>query len=234
MSTFPPHTDLVVGPGFKSHYLGEGKGNSPLGGVLPSDTEGRNVVEIDFSGLSTLKVGRFPAYDYFSDGSFYLLDSPGHCVGHLCALARTTTNPDTFVFLAGDAAHHGSEIRPSKYVPFPDSITPNPVDLTAQAPPFCPGAWFEELQTPRGRNPKGPLWQPAFGHDMEQVMESIERMQECDGNENVLVCLAHDGSLREEGVPVFPETLNGWKQLGLGSRLRWWWIGDIVRCLKGT
>ena len=39
MSTFNSTTDLVVGPGFKSHYLGEGEGNSALGGVLPSDVE---------------------------------------------------------------------------------------------------------------------------------------------------------------------------------------------------
>lgn len=39
MSTFGPATDLVVGPGFKSHYLGGGQANSALGGVLPSDVE---------------------------------------------------------------------------------------------------------------------------------------------------------------------------------------------------
>jgi hypothetical protein len=38
MSTFPGHTDLVVGPGFKDYYLG-GDGNSALGGILPSDVE---------------------------------------------------------------------------------------------------------------------------------------------------------------------------------------------------
>ena len=39
MSTFGPITDLVVGPGFKAHFLGDGKGNSALGGVLPTDVE---------------------------------------------------------------------------------------------------------------------------------------------------------------------------------------------------
>lgn len=40
MSTFGPETDLVVGPGFKSYFLGEGDGkNSALGSVQSSDVE---------------------------------------------------------------------------------------------------------------------------------------------------------------------------------------------------
>ena len=39
MSKFESKTELVVGPGFKVHFLGDGKGNSALGGVLPSDVE---------------------------------------------------------------------------------------------------------------------------------------------------------------------------------------------------
>lgn len=38
MSTFPGHTDLVVGRGFKDHFL-RGVGNSALGGILPSDVK---------------------------------------------------------------------------------------------------------------------------------------------------------------------------------------------------
>ena len=41
---------------------------------------GRNLREIDFSaeeGQTAFKIGRFDAYDYFGNGSFYLLDAPG-------------------------------------------------------------------------------------------------------------------------------------------------------------
>ena len=38
-STFDGKTDLVVGPGFKDHYLSGGGGNSALGGVLQSDVK---------------------------------------------------------------------------------------------------------------------------------------------------------------------------------------------------
>lgn len=39
MSRFDGKTDLVVGPGFKDHFLSRGGTSSPLGGVLPSDIE---------------------------------------------------------------------------------------------------------------------------------------------------------------------------------------------------
>ncbi|KIW91746.1 uncharacterized protein Z519_07714 [Cladophialophora bantiana CBS 173.52] len=232
MSTFGPATDLVVGPGFKEHFLGDGGGNSALGGVLPSDVEGRTVREITFTS-DVVEIGKFLAHDYFHDGSLYLLDSPGHCVGHLCALVRTTSSPDTYVFLGGDAAHHCGEFRPSAYVPMPEAITPNPVTLQDRNIPFCPGAWFEDLQTSRSRDPKEPLWQPAFGHNMDDVLTTIAHMQEYDGDDSIFVILAHDPALRSPGVPFFPESINDWKERGLGKELRWAWIGDVMRASKG-
>lgn len=44
-------------------------------------TRGRNLREIDFEGAGSLRIGKFPAVDFFGDGSFYLLDSPGHAIG---------------------------------------------------------------------------------------------------------------------------------------------------------
>lgn len=192
------------------------------------NTRGRAVREITFNEPNTLQIGHFPAYDYFKDGSLYLIDSPGHCVGHLCALVRTTTNPDTFVFLGGDAAHHCGEYRPSVFCPMPESITPSPVTAQDRRIPFCPGSWFANLQTPRNRDPKGPLFYPAFGYDMDQVLATIAKMQEYDAEDgDVLIILAHDAAFRSPQVPRFPQPLNDWKQRGLGRDLRWAWIGDI-------
>lgn len=42
--------------------------------------------------------------DFFHDGSFYLLDAPGHLPGHLNALARI--GPNAFVLLAADSCHN--------------------------------------------------------------------------------------------------------------------------------
>ena len=63
---------------------------------METDFAGRQIREIDFSNEKTpFKIGRFHAHDYFGDGSFYLLDTPGHSIGHICGLARTTAGgPD--------------------------------------------------------------------------------------------------------------------------------------------
>ncbi|KAK5064638.1 hypothetical protein LTR84_000472 [Exophiala bonariae] len=236
MSTFGPETELVVGPGFKDFFLGEGDGkNSALGSVQSSDVEGRTVREIQFQGVGIGKIGKFPAFDYFQDGSLYLLDTPGHCVAHLCALVRTTTNPDTFVFLGGDAAHHCGEVRPSAYVPMPEPILKTTAKTSVNQHdqlPACPGSWYEDLQISRDRDPKGPLWQPAFGHNMEEVMTTIQSMQEYDGDESVFVILAHDPSLRSSEVRFFPQEINDWKQRGLNQKLRWKWTEEILDTLN--
>lgn len=44
------------------------------------------------------------AIDLFGDGRIYVVDSPGHLVGHLNLLV--CTSPGHWVYLAGDACHH--------------------------------------------------------------------------------------------------------------------------------
>lgn len=101
-STFPHSTELVVGPGFKDAHL-PGYPKNEKSTLLESDFEGREVREVSFEKEGKgLKIGRFNALDYFGDGSFYLLDTPGHDIGHICGLARTSSGPDSFVFMGGD------------------------------------------------------------------------------------------------------------------------------------
>lgn len=97
-------------------------------------------MELDFENEDRWKVvsiGPSKAIDYFEDGSFYLLDAPGHAIGHICALARVTSSlgviapgkqheEDSFVLLAGDAVHHVGELRPSPLLPLPAEIKPSP------------------------------------------------------------------------------------------------------------
>lgn len=49
------------------------------------------------------------AIDLFGDGLVYIVDSPGHLVGHLNLLVRI--GRDHWVYLAGDACHHGRLLR---------------------------------------------------------------------------------------------------------------------------
>ncbi|KAI0738877.1 Metallo-hydrolase/oxidoreductase [Daedaleopsis nitida] len=50
-------------------------------------------------------IGPFPrAYDYFGDGSMYVVDAAGHLPGHVNILARTNAT-GSWIYLAGDTAH---------------------------------------------------------------------------------------------------------------------------------
>ncbi|RMZ75269.1 hypothetical protein DV737_g5362, partial [Chaetothyriales sp. CBS 132003] len=81
MTTFPYSTELIVGPGV---YAASWPGwpQNLDAGTLDSDAQGRVVREITFDNDNNigLKIGRFDALDFFGDGSFYLLDAPGHAV----------------------------------------------------------------------------------------------------------------------------------------------------------
>ena len=59
----------------------------------------------DHAQLALAPFGPFTcAVDLYGDGSFYLVDAPGHLPGHLIAAARVA--PGAFVFLGGDACHN--------------------------------------------------------------------------------------------------------------------------------
>ncbi|KAL8958768.1 MAG: hypothetical protein Q9183_005772, partial [Haloplaca sp. 2 TL-2023] len=73
-STFPHSIELVVGPGFKKALL-PGYPANQASRIKESDYANRTLREIKFD--SDLAIGGYKAFDYFGDGSFYLLDSPG-------------------------------------------------------------------------------------------------------------------------------------------------------------
>ncbi|KAI1880418.1 hypothetical protein JX265_002039 [Neoarthrinium moseri] len=228
-STFPPTTDLIVGPGFKDAML-PGAPANPDSPIQESDYANRNLHEIKFEGEQSLKIGRFPAYDYFGDGSFYLLDSPGHAVGHLCGLARTTTSPDTFVLLGGDVCHYAGIFRPSKHLPVPTCITPHPCQPHGGLS-LCPGHAWEELQQSRGRDATDTLYDITFGLDIPLATNTVGKLQELDCLDNVFVVIAHDSTVRD-GVPHFPESLNDWKDKGWGEKVRWAFFRDLEQYWK--
>ncbi|PGH18833.1 hypothetical protein AJ79_00246 [Helicocarpus griseus UAMH5409] len=256
-STFPPSTSLIVGPGFKEAVL-PGYPEIQTSSILQSDYEylplapaalhpplhppqinlqtntpprGRNLIELTFTGPSTTHIGRFAAHDYFSDGSFYLLNAPGHAPGHLCALARTSTNPDTFIFMGADAAHHAGELRPSRYIPLPPELTLPPGGHRPDNDDNKTAAHqLAHLQISRGREPGTPFFDPALNHDVVEGKRTIEKLQEADVHERVLVVLAHDAGLR--GVmDFFPERADEWWEKGWGRgkgmQGRWGFLKDF-------
>lgn len=219
---FEKKTDLVVGPGFKKNFMPAypTKKDSPL---LDSDFDGRKVVEIAFD--QGLKIGHFEAFDYFGDGSFYLLDSPGHAIGHLCGLARVTA--DSFIFMGGDACHHGGEFRPSQWMPLPKEITPHPFNDRDIA---CPGSMFDHLLRD-GDNSQSfydipDLGEKGISYDRDEALRTITKVQEADANEKILVVIAHDPSLLDV-VDFFPKYANDFAEKGWARKGRWAFLKDF-------
>ena len=229
-STFPPSTKVIVGPGFKDELLPAYPTN-PEANVREVDFEGRELQEITFTEPSSLQIGPFRGHDYFGDGSFYLLDTPGHAVGHLAGLARTTAEPSTFIFMGGDLTHHAGELRPSQYLPLPSSIAAEHLPTLAAKLAYstaCPGAVFEEIQNGRLRKPAAttPFFDPAMGKDIPLAIDTIKKTQTADADDNVLYIFAHDNKIRGI-VELFPGKANDWKTQGWREKLIWRFLEDF-------
>ncbi len=224
INAFPSSTDIVVGPGFKAAYLPAYPTN-PESSILESELERHTLRELDNASF-TLKIGQFPAHDFFGDGSFYLLSAPGHTVGHLCALARVLTTPSpSFVFMGGDCAHYPAIFRPTEYLPLPKEVPAIPRSRFAVAP--CPGSCFQEYIHPK-KSATEPFISanPPVNEDPEEARRSVSAMQAFDANEDILVCIAHDAGLLGN-VKFYPQTLNDWKEQGTKHSVHWNFCGDM-------
>ncbi|KGQ05143.1 hypothetical protein BBAD15_g9601 [Beauveria bassiana D1-5] len=225
--------DMDVGHGVDEILTEQGFNLSNLRTI-----RGHRIHEVDFP----LEVGGFPAHDYFGDGSFYLLDVPGHTIGHICGFARTT--PDTFIFMGADCSHYAGMLRPTEYVPMPDTIPPGTLD--PYFPPVCPCSAFTVLHPKAGtsdhakplsearsqpfydvtRNPQG-IYELA---DLAQ--ESVDKVKALDAQDNVLICLAHDVALVDI-LPLYNNDasadINDWKDCGYKEKTRWGFLNDLPR-----
>ncbi len=241
-TTFPRKTSLVVGPGFKTMLPGH---PTNPGLAHPRERSGQPAADRTRlwlgQHLQPLTIGRFRALDYFGDGSFYLLDSPGHNVGHISALARVTSSPASFVLLPGDAIHHLGEIRPSKFLPLPQNIIPDP--FAPDPHPLeshygCPSAVFDSLFADRGRPSCRPIYEPArankteeaFHHDVDEAMRTTEKLQEADAHDDVfVVAAAHDEALLLDHVVFFPRgQMNAFAERGWVERVRWRFLREFA------
>jgi hypothetical protein len=89
-NTFPSSTTLVLGPGTQAHAR-PGYPLNENGQVPESAFLGREVVEIEFKEDAPTIAG-LKAYDYFEDGSFYLLNAPGVCRSNFRQIECTLTH----------------------------------------------------------------------------------------------------------------------------------------------
>ena len=226
LSLFPQSTDLYVGPGFSEAFMPGYPTNKDCP-ILDADFKGRTVHEPSFD--TNTKIGAFPSHDFFGDGSFYLLDVPGHAVGHISGFARTT--PDTFVFMGGDICHFGGSYRPSAYAPMPGTI-PSSVPLDRHIPTPCPCSFFQGSHP----DPKNLRTSPFYNVTREPggwyvdpptAQKSVKSLEAFDADENVFVCVAHDGGLLPV-VDFFPNgTMTDWKKKGWKERSKWGFLNEL-------
>ncbi|OLN81266.1 N-acyl homoserine lactonase AttM [Colletotrichum chlorophyti] len=240
MSIFPKSTSLVTGAGYLSAKGRPGGRDDPQ---AAPEFEGRPLREADFS--SGLTVGKFKAQDFFGDGSFYLLEAPGHQPEHICGLARTTPSSApggaTFVFLGGDICHFAGVFRPSSELPLPEEIPASVIsrrrDWTTKA--ACQCSFFTAHHPNAQDNSSArtvPWYQLPHGGehsvymDLDQAADSVSKMQELDVKDNIMVCLAHDSSLLSV-LPIFnkePEkNINNWKSQGWKDITHWSWLNEV-------
>lgn len=226
MSRFPRSTKLLVGPHLRKEIL-----KLPL---LSSDYSGRELGEVaEFE----LTIGDVPAHDLFGDGSFYLLNTPGHAVGHLSALARTTATihqspkheGDTFILMGGDCCHHMAQMRPSMQWPLPCDISV--LSAPGQSSSLASGLSWDLEHHPQGEDV--PILQisdhsdgKSAATDAIEATKSLHRIRALD-KANVFTIISHDKSLINV-VELFPATANDWKLLGWSERARWKFLNEIV------
>ncbi|KAI9700856.1 MAG: hypothetical protein M1836_002226 [Candelina mexicana] len=252
---FPPSTSLIVGPGFKATYL-PGYPSSPTSPILESDYTGRHIAEISFT--TSTPIGGLRAHDYFSDGSFYLLEAGGHAVGHIGGLARVTSAPpstrmpggegdgerghgareqkDGFIFMAADTAHHPAEFRPTAYTPLPPQISPSPLTPTRPSSTLVTSVFksIHRLPSHYATTPFYTLRIRADGssvaHDPSLAKETLKKVEVFDAQDNIFVVMAHDASLLDV-IDFFPRHADGW---GWKVRGRWGFLRDFEDAVEGV
>ncbi|KAH7079853.1 beta-lactamase-like protein [Paraphoma chrysanthemicola] len=219
-------TDLVVGQGFKDKFY-PGYPRKKDSTFWEAAFEGRNVVEVPFS--ANFEIGGLRAHDYFDDGSLYILDIPGHAIGHIGALVRTSSN--SAVLLGGDACHFTGMLRPSERKQLPNTLPLQTVRLP-HISSSCPCDLFTSSHPDSENSNKTPFYRPSSHKDSFYVepavaQQSLSALQVFDADPNVLILIAHDNAPRMV-LPFYPSsTINDWKEQGYKDQMYWAFVNEL-------
>ncbi|KAM7190382.1 hypothetical protein V8F33_009498 [Rhypophila sp. PSN 637] len=214
-ASFPPATNLIVGPGIMDRFM-PGWPAVPDSHFRETDVAGREIVGLEGDKF-TAKIGGFGAYDYFGDGSFYILDA----LGVTFPLARTSVDSDTFIFLAADSVHLAGEVRPTELLQLPDAV-----DVPGIVPCPCPAEHLLRIHPRESKTLPYLGLDPCFPEDLEAAEKTIENIQDFDADERVFVLWAHDVTLHNI-LEYYPATADDWKVKGWKETSRWTFLSDL-------
>ncbi|KAL5331718.1 hypothetical protein ACEPPN_001255 [Leptodophora sp. 'Broadleaf-Isolate-01'] len=212
------------GPGIKDRFL-PGWPAVPDAHFHEADLAGRKITALEADSF-VVDIGGLRGFDYFGNGSFYLFDAPEHSLGHMNALARTSSNPDTFIFMAADSVHLGGEFRPTEAVPLPDSI-----DVPSIVPLPCPSEELLKIHPRASRTLPYLGLDPCFPEHLRDAEKTIECVQRFDADDRVLVVFAHDVSIYKT-LEYYPATANKWKDKGWKSTGQWAFLPHLQKIAK--
>ena len=171
-------------------------------------------------------------------------DTPGHCLGHMCSLARTTAGKDsTFLLLGGDICHFVGDLRPNKSYPIPDPIPDGVLDSDAFFPNPCPCSIFtdhhpvlsDDTDVEKRRTTP---WYQVSDHEKSAYVDppaaqsSVDKLVGFERCPDVLICLSHDSGLLRH-LPTLnsdPKSdLNNWRKNNWKEQCRWEWLNELPR-----
>ena len=141
-------------------------------------------------------------------------------------LARTSTDPETFIFVAADSVHLGGEIRPSEALPLPDTV-----DIPGIVPRPYPGENLLKIHPHHSRTLPYLGLDPCFPEDLQAAEETIESIQRFDADNRDLVVFAHDVSMYKT-LEFYLVTANDWKGKGWKSAGRWAFLADLQKIAR--
>ncbi|KZT57141.1 hypothetical protein CALCODRAFT_517617 [Calocera cornea HHB12733] len=201
LDEFPAEIPLIVGPGTKAWVDTSSDDDRPI--PLSFWKHPKVISEVGEEGArgrgkQWQKVGSFDkGWDFFGDGSMWIMQAPGHCPGHQVALCRVSTSPDTYVLLSGDTCH-------SRYIysPFPGP------DLRSDV-----ACWVHPSHGPPGSE-KG---ETTMHVDLEEAYRSIARLTRMEMEDNVICIVAHETEMAREldlGIGQMKQGWDKWKENG--------------------
>ena len=181
-------------------FLG-GEAESLFEKTYPEDSEslvydwpkGRSVRYINFESQDSNVKTTLPlnstffqrSYDLFSDGSLLLIDAPGHFPGHLAALARVET-PGTG-----------------------DDSSDNYLLLAGDCCHNRQCYMVHPSQAAQSRSVRE-ISQTQYD-DIDVARRTVSLLVRVEQEiPNVVIILAHEKELEEEGMPFLPNSLNSW------------------------